>query len=219
MKKLIAFLIVLVSSIGYSQKNPIDFVPDGYFLFDNYYCDLNKDGVEDCVVIIKGTDKSQVVNDGYGGEADRNRRGVIMLLKKDDHYEVAVENHTCLASDQEDGGVYFAPELDVSINKGNIYFNYLHGRYGSWTYTFRYQNSDLALIGYDSSYRSNLSFDYVTFDEISVNFLSKKKLMSEVTAVDSEGEETIKESWINIEVNELVKLSKIQDINDINFEE
>jgi len=179
-RKLITLLIIFAYIKGYAQNKPADFIPDGYVLFDKYYGDLNKDSIEDCLLFIKATDKSKIFMHEYRGELDQNRRGIIMLLKKGNKYEVAAENHTCFESEDEDGGVYYAPELDISINKGNIYFNYLHGRYGSWTYTFRYQNNDLELIGYDSSYRSDLISDYVTFDDTSINFLSKKKLIKEV---------------------------------------
>ena len=80
-KKLTTLLVILASIQGYSQKNPINFVPEGYVLFDKYHGDLNKDNVNDCLLIIKGTDKNKIINDGYGGKADRNRRGIILLLK------------------------------------------------------------------------------------------------------------------------------------------
>ncbi|BAV07409.1 hypothetical protein FLA_3434 [Filimonas lacunae] len=59
------------------KKNPADFVPKGYVFFEKVTGDLDKDSLEDCVLIIKGTDKSRFVNDEYRGKLDRNRRGVM----------------------------------------------------------------------------------------------------------------------------------------------
>ena len=53
--------------------------------------DLNKEGIEDCVLIIKGTDKIKNVKDEFRGELDRYRRGIIFLFKINDHYELIVQ--------------------------------------------------------------------------------------------------------------------------------
>ncbi|MBL7973320.1 MAG: hypothetical protein JNJ85_00310, partial [Candidatus Kapabacteria bacterium] len=57
------------------KSNLADFIPKGYILFEPINGDLNKDGIDDCVLIIKGTDKQYIVKDEYRGELDRNRRG------------------------------------------------------------------------------------------------------------------------------------------------
>ena len=72
---------------GQEKKNPADFIPKGYVLhtyeggisagsWDEIKGDLNKDGLEDVVLIIKGTDKSKIIHDEYRGELDRNRREI-----------------------------------------------------------------------------------------------------------------------------------------------
>ena len=221
MKKLLTFLLVTLTTTVFGQveqkQNPTDFLPKGYEVFETINGDLNKDGIEDCVLIIKGTDKNQIITDEYRGQLDRNRRGIIVLFNKKDHYELAVKNYECLSSENEDGGVYFAPELSVEIKNGNLYAHYGHGRYGYWKYTFRFQNSDFELIGYDAGYRSNFVSDWVTFDEKSIIFLSKKKLIKEVIKVSTDGKETFKETWKNITVNELIKLSEIKDFDELDM--
>lgn len=125
------------------KKNPNDFIPEGYVInkygggisaegWDEIKGDLNKDGLEDVVLIIKGTDKNKIIQDEDRGALDRNRRGIIVLLNKGNYYELASKNYNCFSSENEDGGAYFAPELNVSIEKGNLYINYGHGRYGNW---------------------------------------------------------------------------------------
>ena len=132
------------------NQNPTDFLPSGYVVFDKIYGDLNKDGLDDCAIIIKGTNKNKIINDQYRGQLDRNRRGIIVLFKKNKTYELIVKNYNCFSSENEDGGIYFAPELSAEIKNGNLQIHYGHGRYGYWKYTFSYQNSDFELIGYEA---------------------------------------------------------------------
>ena len=43
------------------KTNPNDFIPSGYVLFSSVEGDLNKDGVDDKVLLVKGTDKGAFV--------------------------------------------------------------------------------------------------------------------------------------------------------------
>lgn len=198
---------------AYSANEPLfGFLPEGYVIFDTTYGDLNKDGAEDCILIIKGTDKSKIIKDESRGELDRNRRGIIILFNKDGKYELAVKNYNCFSSENEEGGNYYAPELSVEVNKGNLYVHYAHGRYGYWSYTFRFQNSDFELIGYDASD----NFGPVVNTEVSINYLTKKKLTKENTNTNAEGgDEIFKETMKKIEVNKLTKLSEIEDFDEL----
>ena len=207
------------------QKQPSDFIPKGYVIHQNeggtftgemnqIKGDLDNDGLEDLVLIIKGTNKANVIKDEYRGELDRNRRGILVLLNKKDHYKLALKNDDCFSSENEDGGVYFAPELDVSIEKGNLNIHYAHGRYGYWNYTFRYQNSDFELIGYnESSHRGP-----IINSETSINFLTKKKLQRVNINEDIEegGDEVFEEKWSQVRIKKLIRLSEIQDFTDLN---
>lgn len=207
------------------KKNPKDFIPEGYVIntyeggisaegWNEIKGDLNKDGLEDIVLIIKGTDKSKMIQDEDRGVLDRNRRGIIVLLNKGNYYELASKNYNCFSSENEDGGAYFAPELSVGIEKGNLHINYGHGRYGNWGYTFRYQNGDMELIGYDS-YSSN---GPVPQYEVSINFLTKKKLTKDNLNKNDDGdhyEVKYKNTWETIKVNNLMKLSEIKDFDEL----
>ena len=194
------------------SKKPADFVPAGYTIFETVNGDLNSDQLPDCILIIKGTDKSKFVKDENRGMLDRNRRGIIILLNRNDHYEQLVKNYGCFSSENEDGGVYYAPELDLEVNKGKLVVNYRHGRYGYWFYTFRVKNNDMELIGYDAS-NSN---GPVINEEISINFLTKKKQTKENIKPDAEpGEEEFKESWANIKLKAPILLSAIKDFDEL----
>ena len=219
MKKLLIFVITTLTTTAFGQvelkQNPSDYLPKGYVIFEKIVGDLNKDGIEDCVLIIKGTDTSKIITDEYRGKLDRNRRGIIVLFNKKDHYELAVKNYNCFSSENEDGGVYFAPELSVEIKKGNLHVHYGHGRYGYWQYTFRFQNSDFELIGYDES-----NGGVVIESETSINFLTKMKQKKVNTNENAQGgDEVFKETWKKISVNKIIKLSEIKDFDELDMSE
>ena len=203
----------------FQSKNPSDFIPEGYVIYkeegvSQIKGDLNKDGLEDLVMIIKGTEKSYIVKDEIRGELDKNRRGIIILFNKGSYYELALKNYNCFTSENEDGGVYYPPDLFVEIVKGNLLINYLHGRYGYWNYTFRYQNRDFELIGYDESNNRGP----IVESDVSINFLSRKLVQRENINQNTQddGDEVFKETRNNINVDELVRLSEV-NFDDIDI--
>ncbi len=214
-KKLLIFIPLFLTAALFGQiekrKSPSDFLPKGYVLFEKITGDLNKDGLEDCILIIKGTDTSKFFEDKYRGRLDRNRRGIIVLFNKKGYYELAAKNYDCFSSENEDGGVYFPPELDVEVKKGNLCFHYAHGRYGYWRYIFRFQNSDFELIGYEES-----NGGPVIESEMSINFITKKKIEKvNVNKKAEGGDEVFKVSKKNITINKLIKLSGVKDFDEL----
>lgn len=208
---LMSTIIITVFGQVEQKKNPTDFIPKSYVVFEKINGDLNKDGIEDCVLIIKGTNKSEIISDEYRGKLDRNRRGIIILFNKNDHYELAVKNQNCFSSENEEGGVYYAPELSIEIKKGNLYISYAHGRYGNWGYTFRFQNSDFELIGYNESNNHGP----VVNSETSINFSTKKKLVKVNTNENADsGEEVFETTTKKININRLIRLSEIKDFTE-----
>lgn len=195
------------------KRNISYFLPKGYVISAKINGDLNRDGLEDCVFIIKATDKSNIVTDEDRGKPDRNRRGIMVLFNRKDHYELAVKNYDCFSSENEDGGIYFAPELSVKIQRGNLYIHYGHGRYGYWQYTFRFQNSYFDLIGYDES-----NGGVVINSEMSINFLTKKQQVKVNTNENAKGsDEVFKETWKNINITRLIKLSEIKNFDELDM--
>lgn len=118
-------------------------------------------------------------------------------------------------SENEDGGVYFAPELGVEITKGKLFIHYAHGRYGYWRYLFRLQNSDLELIGYDSS--SNHGPTVLT--ETSINFLTRRKIVNENTNPNIDEPEIFEKKEAKINKTKLFKLSEIEDFDKLEVSE
>ncbi|MGX7666743.1 hypothetical protein [Flavobacterium pedocola] len=199
---------------AHQRKTITDFIPSGYVVFEKIYGDLNKDKTEDCIIIIKGTDKTKFVNDERRGLLDRNRRGLIVLFNKNNNYELAEKNEDCFASENEEGGAYYAPELSVSIEKGNLYIHYAHGRNGYWTYTFRFQKPGFKLIGYDSSDNMGGTVE----STVSVNYLTKKRLRQQNT-FESDETDIFKETWSDVKTSKLVDLSEIKDFDEFRVPE
>jgi hypothetical protein len=193
----------------------LELIPGGYVVTDTIYGDLNKDNQNDVVLLIKNIDPSNVVIDQYRGELDRNRRGVIVAIRNKNVYELAVKNVRCFSSENEDGGVYFAPELNISIDKGSLYFHYMHGRYGYWRYNFRYHGTDFELIGYDKSENRGP----VVEKAVSINFLTNKMVIKRNVNQYAEFEdEVFKETWHNFTLAEPYKLNQITDFDRLDIE-
>lgn len=210
--QILGFLLLIVFNCKAQNNALSNFIPKGYTLFEKYFGDLNKDGVKDCVLIIKKTDTANIVTNRFNKKVDRNRRGIMVLFKNKKGYQLADKNLNCFSSENEDGGVYFPPELWIEIRNNKLYVHYGHGRYGYWKYTFRFQNSNLELIGYDSS--SNRG--PITIKETSINFLTRKKLIKKnINTNDNGGEENFKETWSKIEIENLIKLSEIKNFDEL----
>ena len=204
------------------QKRITDFIPKGYKIFEKISGDLNKDGLDDCVLIIKATRKDGFVRNSFDKVVDRNRRGIIILFTEKDGYKLASKNYNCFSSENEDGGVYFSPELGVIIKDSKLYLHYYHGRYGYWEYCFRYQNSDFMLIGYEASHDRGP----VVLFKTSINFLTGVEYDDEnINAYnfnadsddDSEIDEVFKRTVVKLKKKPLMKLSEIEDFDELRY--
>ena len=62
-KKSNILLLLCITIIGCkAQTNELhDFIPKGYIEFEKHFGDLNKDGQDDCVLIIKNIDENNIV--------------------------------------------------------------------------------------------------------------------------------------------------------------
>ena len=196
-----------------AARSPASLVPPGYVVIEEIRADLNRDNQEDRVLIVKGTDKKEFSQHEQRGQLDRNRRGLVIAFGNQGRYELALANLACFSSENEDGGVYFPPELSVDIRGGSLVVHYAHGRYGYWTYTFRYQNGDFDLIGHDRSE----SRGPVVKRSISLNFMTQTMRIRNNLNEDAEesGKERFKETWRSFAVPQRILLRKISDFDDL----
>ena len=197
------------------QQRITDFIPKGYKLFEKISGDLNKDGLEDCVLIIKATRKDGFIKNSFDKVVDRNRRGIIVLFSEEKGYKVAVKNYNCFSSENEDGGVYFAPYLSIDIRNSKLFVHYAHGRYGYWEYCFRYQDSDFMLIGYESFGSQGPT----VLGKVSINFLTGVRYDDDnVNKYDDDAEEKFVRKVIKLKKEPLKKLSEIDDFDELEIE-
>lgn len=205
------------ASIKESSKDSVKsldlVIPEGYILFDKIRGDLNSDGIADYVLVIKGTDSGKIVVNSFDKKVDRNHRGILIYLTENDKTILTTKNLNCFLSENEDGGVYFPPQLSIDIVNGKLQIHYNHGRYGFWKYTFRYQNSDFEMIAYSSSQNNGP----IVNREISMDFLKKKKLTRENVNQNTEdsGDEIFEDSWEDIIISELYSLSEITQFSEL----
>ncbi|MCR5697336.1 MAG: hypothetical protein K6G73_10235 [Marinilabiliaceae bacterium] len=151
-------------------------------------CDVNEDGLTDYLLSIQGTDP-----DGWGpyqykedSLVNKNARGFILVINKGDYFETDIRNNSCFPSDNEDGGVYFPPDLEISSAKNSLTVRYWHGRYGSWGYEFLYQNGNYVLISYSRSYSNGPLLEKSQYFDLVNNKLSIYKLQNDKYIDDRE---------------------------------
>ena len=203
-------------SAATTASSPSGLVPSGFFVTEKIEGDLNSDNQTDYVYVIKGTDRSKFFQHESRGQLDRNRRGIVVAFKNHNQYKLATVNLDCFSSENEDGGVYFAPELRVSIDRGILSIQYMHGRYGYWRYRFRYQNGDFELVGYDASQNHGP----ITERLISINLTTRKMLTREnINRYAEQGtDEKFKETWRSFSYSRPITLREILDFEGFNLE-
>lgn len=219
MKKLLLIVCFLfdIYSINVTAdthlKSLIDFVPNNYVVTEKIVRDLNKDGEEDYVYIVKGTKKSEIVYDlKHTEKVDRNRRGIVIIFKKNDKYKLIVKNIDCFFSENEDNGAYISPDMGVEVKKGILIITYFYGKYGHRDYKFRFQDYKFKLIGYDNYEAQDGVFKKIT----SINLLTKKMLIkNNVNPIDQEVDARFKETWKNLTTFDLINLSDIKNFDGL----
>ena len=187
-------------------KTVNDFIPKGWKEILTTNGDLNRDKLEDTVIVIEKEDKKNIKkNDGFGPEElNLNPRILLVLFKqKDGTYILASKNDKgFIKSEGNDDNPALMDTLDDIIIKNNvlkIVFNYFMSAGSWWTstnvYIFRFQNNVFELIGYESdSYMRNTGEE----EKVSINF-STNKVKSTTGGNMFEGaKDKPKDKWRNI---------------------
>ncbi len=122
---LIISLIVVFSNAVFSQKISLnEFIPDGYSVLDTSRGDLNKDGFDDLVLILK--------NNSEADYTDTLRPLLILQGQKNGRFKLVERNDNivlCLGC----GGVFGDPYTGITIK--NNYFSIEHYGGSSWRWT------------------------------------------------------------------------------------
>lgn len=178
------YLIILFNLLQVSQQNdqsPFNkYIPKNWSLLDHVKGDLNKDSIEDLVLIIQSNRPSE--KDEYDYEDENFKmydRAMIILFGeayKKNFRQISRSNSIIPHAESPQMS---DPFESVTIVRGSILlkFNYWVSA-GTWytsteSYMLRYQNGDFTLIGleYTSLHRSSMEYH-----SLSVNFLTKKFL-------------------------------------------
>ncbi|MDA8581930.1 hypothetical protein N9K95_03655 [Schleiferiaceae bacterium] len=193
--------------------NPVNFSLENQTVTTVVTGDLNKDGIDDYVYLVKGMNPKYVVQSDLMGLVDRNRRGIVILLSNSGDYEIAVQNIGCFSSELEEPGNYYQPELDLIVEGSILKVHFAHGRYGYWRYLFRYQDDAFKLIGYFHCHGGA-----IVEKEVSINFSTrKKKVRVNINENAQGGDEEYQVEWSTFKLENLINLSDIQDFDNLHF--
>ena len=225
---LISSIYVFGENFPQKAKTVNDFIPKGWKEILTTNGDLNKDKLEDTVIVIEKEDKKNIKkNDGFGPEElNLNPRILLVLFKqKDGTYILASKNDKgFIKSEGNDDNPALMDTLDDIIIKNNvlkIVFNYFMSAGSWWTstnvYIFRFQNNVLELIGYESNaYMRNTGEEEGT----SINFSTNKAKITTGGNIFEEKENNPKNEWRYVKfekkyiLNEMTE-STLDEILDI----
>ena len=157
-----------------------EFVPNGWAIWAVTHGDLNKDKLQDAVIVIQKQDVNFVKTKGSGEneyEYDANPRVLMVLFKNvKGGYTLAAHNNTFILRNSNPDRI--DPFQSISINSNGILAIDFHFYYvtqdedmNNTTYKFRYQNNNIELIGTEImkvKATTGESIDY------SFNFMTKK---------------------------------------------
>ena len=200
---LISSIYVFGENFPQKAKTVNDFIPKGWKKILTTNGDLNKDKLEDTVIVIEKEDKKNIKkNDGFGSEElNLNPRILLVLFKqKDGTYILASKNDKgFIKSEGNDNNPALMDTLDDIIIKNNvlkIVFNYFMSAGSWWTstdiYIFRFQNNVFELIGYESNaYMRNTGEEEGT----SINFSTNKAKITTGGNIFEEKENNPKDEW------------------------
>lgn len=200
---------------SWGQNSYTNEIPENWKIISQVSGDLNKDGIEDLVLIIENTDASNILkNDGMGAtNLNINPREILVFFKDEQNNYTLIDKNTIgfIHSENDEESTCLADPLmiDGGIKISNniliIHFNYWLSC-GSWSvndasYKFRFQNNSFELIGFD-----HFSFNKATTEETrtSINFSTKKKEVA--TGINQSEESNPKTTKSIIKVNQLYKL-------------
>ena len=180
-----------------------DFIPKGWKEILTTNGDLNKDKLEDTVIVIEKEDKKNIKkNDVLGPDyLNLNPRILLVLFKqKDGTYILASKNDKGFIQSENDEE---NPTLMDTLNGINIKNNILRINFsyflsaGSWwtstnVYIFRFQNNVFELIGYESNaYMRNTGEE----ERTSINFSTNKAKITTGGNIFEEKENNPKDKW------------------------
>jgi len=134
--------ILVLFQVSFGQQ---DIIPKQYQSIKEVYGDLDKDGIQEKVVVYNMSDKEDEING-----IDRE----VVIFKKDKGNWKIWERSTSAVGNSQDGGMMGDPFEDIEIKNGILLISQSGGSSWKWGHTdkYRYQNNNFELIGYTSNF-------------------------------------------------------------------
>lgn len=200
---LICSIYIFGEDFPTKAKTVNDFIPKGWkeILITNG--DLNKDKLEDTVIVIEKDDKKNIKkNDVLGPDyLNLNPRILLVLFKqKDGIYILASKNDKGFiqSENDEENPTLMDTLTGISIKNNTLRINFDYflsaGSYSAsqTVFTFRFQNNRFELIGYESNaYMRNTGEEEGT----SINFSTNKAKITTGGNIFEEKENNPKDEW------------------------
>lgn len=210
----LAIPTVAYPSIAPSASTAEGFIPKGWRIEARATGDLNGDGADDLILVLRDTEPRNVLdNKGLGpNRFDTNPRMTVVAFKRAaGGYDFALANHSLIPRNTQ-------PTIDdpmedadpPKIRNGilrlslHLFANAGGADMGSMSFAFRYQDRRFVLIGYDSSIVQRMSGETT---DVSVNYLTGKKKTA-VGRIDSDHNRV---RWITLPARPLLTLDEVGD--------
>ena len=173
----------VLSHIPQTGTSPENFIPKGYGIFAGDTADLNKDGKQDMVLVLRDMQEDTAQP---GSDARVNSRLVVVLFKTANGWQLAAKSGEIVLC-RDCGGVFGEPFVSIKVVNGVITIDHYGGSAEKWAFTrkFRYQNNDLYLIGAtDAAFFGNTFCDNlnaIAYTSTDINLITGDREIKEIT--------------------------------------
>jgi hypothetical protein len=180
-----------------------EFVPGDWKILDSAKGDLNRDNIEDAVVVLQHSDSVLFVKTENIEDTVITQPRLLLILFKnssDNNYNLIEQNNSFILN--HESSAMDDPFQGIKINKGILQIDFqLFYNMGSWSittasYKFRFNNNEFFLIGADYSSIHRASLD---FEDYNYNFLTKKRSVTK----GNESNGSKKTTWKTLDINAL----------------
>lgn len=189
------------------------FVPVEWRIESKHSGDLNGDGRDDIVMVLRGADPRNILDArGQGGPAkfDTNPRILaVAFVNAAGGYDLALENHTLIErttepSAQDPLDPNGVQEGGVAVKNGTLQvtLGYFGGNMGHMTYTFRFEKGGFKLIGYD---RVDVERMKGIMSQLSVNY-SMRRVKRSAGLISDDAE---KVTWTTLSPKPLLTIEQV----------
>jgi len=198
-----------------SGEKATDFTPNGWKIEIQLTGDINTDNIEDTVLVLRENNPKNIVKHNDLGENpfDTNPRMLVLLIgKTDGGYELFQYNKKFiprrtdpLISDYLTGIGTGGVEIQQGLIKVlmSVFYSAGSWEFTNYIFTFRWQNKQFELIGYD---RNTTNRSSGRTKDISINYSTRK---AKISCNDPDSDEKGKVIWKKLPSNKIWTIDTI----------